>query len=73
VYDHPADPLGPRTLSRLNWLVANGHGPDLRNALVAHRFGYARTQPNLLHESPGWNERFGRFTEWSQIPIGDID
>ena len=72
-YDHPADPLGRRTIGRLNWLVANGHGPELRNALVAHRFGYARTQPNLFDRNRGWNERIGRFTEWQHTPFGDVD
>ncbi len=69
-YDHPADPVGPRTIDRLNWLVASGYGPDLRNALVAHRFGYAQTQPNYAANNPGWNERFNRFTEWQHTPLG---
>jgi hypothetical protein len=52
-YDHPADPVGPRTIDRLNWLVTNGYGPDLRNALVVHRFGYAQTQPNYAAKIQG--------------------
>jgi len=72
-YDHPADPLGPRTLGRLNWLISTGYGPELRNALVAHRFGYARTQPNLYGLNRGWNDRFGRFTEWEHTPIGNVE
>lgn len=69
-YDHPADPVGPRTIDRLNWLVTNGNGPDLRNALVVHRFGHAQTQPNYAAKNPGWNERFNRFTEWQHTPLG---
>jgi hypothetical protein len=57
----------------VNWLVANGHGPDLRNALVAHRFGYARSQPTYSSEHRGWNERFGRFTEWQHTPLGEVE
>lgn len=69
-FDHPADPVGPRTIDRLNWLVSSGYGPELRNALIAHRFGYASTQQNLWNENLGWNDRFNRFMEWQHTPFG---
>lgn len=69
-HDGPADPVGPRTIDRLNWLVASGYGPDLRNALVAHRFGYAQEQGNYAVGNSGWNDRFNRFTEWQHTPLG---
>lgn len=67
-YDHPADRIGSRTIDRLNWLVRQGYGPELRNALVAHRFGYAQTQPGYTAKNRGWNDRFARFMEWQHTP-----
>ena len=36
----PTDPIGPRTRERLNWLVSNGFGRELRNELVMRRLAY---------------------------------
>ncbi len=62
------DQVGPRSRSRLNWLVASGYGPELRNALTNHRYGYVRDK-GRLENNPGLNQRIWRFWEWSN-PFG---
>lgn len=60
-------PVGYRTRARMNWLVRNGCGTELRNALVEHRLAAARLQPHYRY-NPGWVKRFRRFLE----PIRDL-
>jgi len=64
---HPTSPVRDRTRARMNWLVRNGVGTELKNALVEHRLAAARLQPHYKY-NPGWVKRFRRFLE----PIRDL-
>jgi hypothetical protein len=62
------DEVGPRSRSRLNWLVASGYSRELRNALTDRRYAYVRDE-GKLRDMPGLNQRIWRFWEWAS-PFG---
>jgi hypothetical protein len=58
------DPTGPRTRSRLNWLVQLGYGTPLRNALVRHRDAYVRGDDGVYDDDKrGLFPRIWRFSD----------
>lgn len=62
------DQVGPRSRSRLDWLVASGYSSELRNALTNRRYGYVRDEEKL-EDNPGLKQRIWRFWEWPN-PFG---
>ncbi|MGH6932987.1 MAG: hypothetical protein ACREEE_11205 [Dongiaceae bacterium] len=57
--------IGPRTRTRLNMLIREGHGRTLRNALVDQRLEFIRNSKRKDLE--GLYRRIGRFHEWERI------